>query len=338
MTSSRAMASSIWQMLRTAAAVATLLLMVCSLRGLKSPSSRLVSFATTLPLPIHKYAYCVFLAPSNQTNGNTIETEDHYFIGTRMLIHSLLHDATTKTTSNIPFIVLVTPEITQEARRRLTKDGAHVVEVSPLKFDWIKPGNKRWEHVMDKLHVFELIQYEKVLLLDSDHVVVKPLDGIFQDPATDDTSNLGKVENIRDDEGVQPSTYVMAGNSGPREAPHPYPSERGRRLNAGFVVLKPSIKMYKHYLAVSSIEGRFPGTSPEQDLWNYVHSDKGNMPWKQINPDWTVNTPCYSDYEHGIASFHEKYWKCGRDLPLRDVLLRSRYKMEAFFQAHDQKS
>lgn len=191
---------------------------------------------------------------------------------------------------------------------------------------------------MDKLHVFELIQYEKVLLLDSDHVVVKSLDGVFQDPATDELPNLGMADHIRDDEGVQPLTYIMAGNSGPREAPHPYPAERGNRLNAGFVVLKPSIAMFNHYMAVASIEGRFPGGSPEQDLWNYVHHRDGNMPWKQINPDWTVNTPCYGDFEHGIASFHEKYWGCKRDLPLRDVLLRSRWKMEGFFDAYDKYS
>lgn len=159
---------------------------------------------------------------------------------------------------------------------------------------------------MDKLHVFELIQYEKVLLLHSDHVVVKPLDDIFQDAATVEISNLGKPENVQDDEGIQPATYIMAGNSGPRRAPHPYPSERGTRLNAVFVVLKPSIEMYNHYIAVFSIEGRFRGSSPEQDLWNYVHDSKRNMPLQQINPDWTVNKPCYSDYEHGIASFHEK--------------------------------
>jgi len=274
------------------------------------------------------------MAPAEPT-GNQLNDENHYLVGIRMLIYQLLHDPMTRTNHGIPFVVLVTQEVPQEHRDRLIKDGATIVEVSPINIEWIKPGRPRWAHVTDKLHVFELVQYEKILLLDADHVIVKPLDGVFEDPATEVVSNLGKTENIHDDEGLQPRTFMMAGNSGPYEADHPYPAPRGDRLNAGFVVLHPSVEMFNHYIAVASIEGRFPGSSPEQDLWNYVHDRKGNMPWTQIHPDWTANTPIYNDFEHGIASFHEKYWGCGRDRRLRDVLLRSRWKMEGYFDARD---
>lgn len=295
--------------------------------------------STSNSAPTNNYAYCVFLAPSaegtGQTSGIDLDTEDHYLVGTRMLIYQLLYDPITKTTNNYPFIVLVTTDVPQQHRDRLTRDGAIVIEVSPLKFDWIVPRKGRWAHVMDKLHVFELVQYEKILLLDSDHAIVKPLDDIFDDPAAQLSQNLGDPEKIKDDEAVQPVSYIMAGNSGPSMLDHPYPAPRGNRLNAGFVILKPSIEMYNHYISVASIEGRFPGGSPEQDLWNYVHSRKGNMPWKQVDPDWTANTPIFNDYENGIASFHEKYWSCDRDRKLRDVLLRSRWKMEGFLDARD---
>jgi len=287
--------------------------------------------------PHSKYAFAAFLAPMAPAKhtGLELNDEDHYMIGIRMLIYQLLHDPITKTNNSIPFIVLVTETVPREYRDRLTKDGAIIVEVAPVKIDWIKPGRERWENVMDKLHVFELVQYEKILLLDADHVIVKPLDGVFDDPATDILSNLGKQENVRDDEGQQPTKYMMAGNSGPYEADHPYPAPRGDRLNAGFVVLHPSLDVYKYYMRVANIEGRFPGGSPEQDLWNYVHARNGNMPWKQVNPDFTANTPIFNDYVNGIASFHEKYWGCGRDRRLRDVLLRSRWKMEGYFDARD---
>lgn len=261
--------------------------------------------------------------------------EDHYLVGTRMLIYQTLYDPETRTKNNIPFVVLVAHDVPQHDRDILTKDGAIVIEVPPIKIDWIKPGRDRWAQVMDKLHVFKLTQYEKVLLFDCDIVIVKPLDDIFEDPAATVLQNLGKQDKIRDDESTQPSEYLMAGNSGPSEIEHPYPAPRGNRLNAGFVLLKPSIQMFDHYMSVASIEGRFPGGSPEQDLWNYVHRRDGNMPWKQVNPDWTVNTPIYNDYAHGVASFHEKYWKCDRDTKLRDVLIRSRWKMEGYFDARD---
>ncbi|KAH8749854.1 nucleotide-diphospho-sugar transferase [Hyaloscypha sp. PMI_1271] len=294
---------------------------------------------TSKPIPTHKYAYCTFLAPSakgtGQTTGIDLDAEDHYLVGTRMLIYQLLYDPITKTTNNYPLIVLVTTDVPQHNRDRLTRDGAIVIEVSPLKFDWIVPGRERWAQVMDKLHVFELVQYEKILLLDSDHAIVRPLDDIFDDPAAQIVENLGDPEKMKDDEATQPISYIMAGNSGPLVVDHPYPASRGNRLNAGFVILKPSIEMYKHYVSVASIEGRFPGGSPEQDLWNYVHSRNGNMPWKQVDPDWTANTPIFNDYKHGIASFHEKYWSCDRDRKLRDVLVRIRWKMEGFLDARD---
>ncbi|KAH8598345.1 nucleotide-diphospho-sugar transferase [Bisporella sp. PMI_857] len=287
--------------------------------------------------PNHKYAFAAFLAPMAPATptGNQLNDENHYMVGIRMLIYQLLHDPVTRTKQNIPFVVLVTEDVPQEHRDRLTKDGAHIVQVSPVVIPWIKPGRERWAHVMDKLHVFELVQYEKILLLDADHVIVKPLDGVFEDPATDIVSNLGKAENTFEDEGLQPKKFMMAGNSGPYTVDHGYPAPRGDRLNAGFVVLHPSIEMYNLYIKVASIEGKFPGGSPEQDLWNYVHDRKRNMPWTQINPDWTANTPIYNDFANGIASFHEKYWGCGRDRRLRDVLLRSRWKMEGYFDARD---
>jgi alpha-N-acetylglucosamine transferase len=290
--------------------------------------------------PISKYAYAAFLAPDAHQTGmvDTVDLnhEDHYFVGTRMLAYQLLHDPITRTTNNIPFVVLVSAGVPQQVRDQLAKDGAAIVEVPPVQIDWIKPGRERWLHVMDKLGVFKLTQFEKVLLLDTDTVIVKSMDGVFEDPATELSYNLQMADKVHSDEGPQPIDYIMAGNSGPASENHPYPAPRGNRLNAGFVILKPSTEMFNHYMSVASIEGRFPGGSPEQDLWNYVHSQSGNMPWKQVDPDWTANTAIFNDYEHGIRSFHEKYWRCDRDKKLRDVLLRSRWKMEGFFDAREQ--
>ena len=254
-------------------------------------------------------------------------------MGTRMLIYQLLHDPETRTNTSIPFVVVVTPNVPEWKRAQLTVDGAIVHEISEIKIDWIKPGRPRWEHVMDKLHVFELVQYDKVLLLDTDMVVTRRLDGIFDDPASNVLPNRGDPAKVAGDEAPQPAEFLMAGNGGPG-ADHTYPAPRNDRLNAGFVLFKPSIDMYNYYMSVAQIEGRFPGGSPEQDLWNYAHRRSGNMPWQQLDPDWTINSPSFDDYKHGIATLHEKYWRC-RDAKLRDVLLKSRWKMEGFFNSYE---
>jgi alpha-N-acetylglucosamine transferase len=314
----------------------TLALLVLVVFNLSSKYSlHTVSFRAfnAIASPKSKNAFCVFLAEPNEAIKEG--EEDYYYMGTRMLIYQLLHDPETKTNTSIPFIVLVTAEVPQSKRDQLTHDGATVLQVEEIQFDWIKPGRPRWKHVMDKLHVFELIQFEKILLLDSDIVVTKRLDNLFDEVEANVLPNLGDPSKVRDDEAPQPFQYLMAGNSGPSKIDHPYPSPRGDRLNAGFVLFKPSLEIYQYYMSVAAIEGRFPGGSPEQDLWNYAHRRDGNMPWIQINPDWTVNTPIYNDYEHGVATFHEKYWGCARDRKLRDVLLKSRWKMEGFFNSYD---
>ena len=71
-----------------------------------------------------------------------------------MLIYQLLHDPETRTNTSIPFLVLVTEDVSQDKRDRLTKDGATVIEIGEIVFDWIKPRRSRWKHVIDNLNVF----------------------------------------------------------------------------------------------------------------------------------------------------------------------------------------
>ena len=299
------------------------------------------------------HAFCVFLREleAKPKKGE----EDHYFTSTRMLIYQLLHDPETRTNTSIDFVVMVANNVPKEKQDRLRRDGAIVTQVEEIRIDWIKPRRSRRNHVLDKLHAWEMVQYEKVLLLDADTVVTRRLDSLFDEIEAQPLPNGGNDGWARDDEAPQPTGYLMAGNSGPTSPEHDYPAPRGNRLNAGFVLLKPGIAMYDHYMSVANIKDRFDSSeyttesplctwserpanpfaeSPEQNLWNYVHRRKdGNMPWQQISSDWTANAPNYNDYKQGIASFHEKYWACERDPELRNVLLRSRWKMEGFFKA-----
>lgn len=105
---------------------------------------------TELAANMH-FAFCIFLAVKADLRE---DEEDVYFMGARMLIYQLLHDPETRSKANIPFIVLVTAAIEMKKREQLELDGATVIQVPSLKFNWIKPGRPRREHVLDKLHVF----------------------------------------------------------------------------------------------------------------------------------------------------------------------------------------
>ena len=289
----------------------------------------------THDLPKHEYAYAGFLAAPEE-NYET-DDEDLYFVATRMLAYQLLHDPKTKTNTSIPFLVLVTEEIAESKRERLRLDGAIVLEVPKLNLPSIHPSRDRWRDVMSKLYLWHLTQYQRILFLDSDMLIAKRLDAIFDDGASQLQQNRNKTDKVLKDEGTQPSSYVFGGVSGQGGYDHPYPPRTGRAANAGFILIKPDVAMFEHYLAVASIEGRFDSKYPEQNLWIYVHRPDGNMPWQQITSTWNANWATIKDYDNGVATLHTKWW--GPKFPdeqLRDLMLKSKWKMEGNAEAQDQ--
>lgn len=288
----------------------------------------------TLEHPESKYAYVVYLAPSENEDAGEEDAEDNvYMTSVRMLIYQLLHDPETRTNTSIPFIVLVSPAVSQAKRKRLESEGAWIAEFPPIELATVKPARARWKHVMDKLNVFKLTQFNKILLLDLDIVVFKRLDGIFEDPETNIQANLGMKEQTKDDEGPQPKQYLLAADSAPIGSDnHPWPAPRSTALNAGFLVLHPSEDTLAHYLRVGAIEGRTPMLAPENNLLEYIHRVDGNMPYSQLQHHWVMNHPVYSDYEHGIAAVHEKWWRNSMtDHRLKEMLLRVKWKMEGYW-------
>jgi len=283
-------------------------------------------------LPESKYAYAAFLAAPQQESD--VDADDNYFVATRMLAYQLLHDPVTRTKQSIPFLVAVTDEVTQRKRDRLAADGAVVVPVEKISFSWIHPSRRRWRDVLTKLRLFQLTQYERIFFLDSDMLIVKCMDAIFADAASVLALNANRTERMKADEGPQPTSYVFAGVSGQGGYDHPWPPRKGRAVNAGFILFQPSMDLFHHYMTVAAIEGRFDSKYPEQNLWNYVHRREGNMPWAQLTATWNVNWPTMNDYNNGVASLHAKFWDA--EAEIRDLLLRSRWKMEGSAEARDE--
>lgn len=250
-----------------------------------------------------------------------------------MLIYQLLHDPETRTNNSYPFVVLVTEDVTQRKKDRLTADGATVIVVQKLAFDGVKT-RKQWQDVLTKLRLFEQVQYDKMLFLDSDTLITKPMDGVFDDDAAQVQKNLGDASEKKSpaDEGVQPSTYLFAGNAGSGGYDHVYPPPKGNNLNAGCMVFRPSLDLFEYYVRLTKFTDRFNPRTPEQSLWAYAHRRDGNMPWKQLHHDWNVNWAVWADKEHGIASLHSKFWELDHDKQLRDYAMKIRWMMEGFWQ------
>ena len=301
-----------------------------------------LSFGRPAGRPISKYAFASLLT-STVSGPNTTDADDQsnvYFISARLLTYQLLHAPETRSSQDIPFLILVTPDVSQRQRDRLTKDGATVIAVDYLRQDWIVPSWPQWRDVLAKLRVMELVEYSKILLLDLDTVLYKPLDGVFDDPATEPSSTLSNASAILPDEAPLPSQYMFAGVRN-LNMNHDFPStiENGDfqmldYLNAGFFVIMPSLEVLEYYLSVLPLQGRFDPSLPQQNMLNYVHRFDGNMPWKPLDPTWNANYPVWEDHKNCVMSMQEKWWSPPRP-EFEKLFLSWRWRMEGYFQGMD---
>jgi len=189
-----------------------------------------------------RFAFVTFQAQYPGPNGPVLDDEDSYYIGTRTLVYQLRHSPETRINSFIDLIVLATPDVSQSKRERLEKDGATVLTVSVPKNDWATTDKPRWRDALAKLRVFELTQYEKILMIDSDMLLVKRLDGIFVDEATNLLKPL--ADSSTADEGHLPAEYMLAAQTIQNQRVHPYPPEYGSYFSSGFFLLKPSHEIF----------------------------------------------------------------------------------------------
>ncbi|KAK4964223.1 hypothetical protein LTR66_012412 [Elasticomyces elasticus] len=310
------------------------------------PASDGQKFGTT-----SRYAFATFLAGTGATDTESDFDEDHYFVATRILAYQLLHAPETRTNAKIPFVVLATHDVSEVKQARLRKDGAVVIVVEPVDPGWVITETSTWKDVMTKLRLWELTQFERILFLDGDTVLTRPLDDVFDDPAVKLQVTRDNTKYIVADEGTLPLTYAFAGvpetkrvhSYPPTEENHSYPNLN--YLNAGFFVLRPSIEAFNYYTSLlippspttpsdKPAKQRFVPEFPEQNLLNHAHRREGNMPWLALNNTWNIHYPSAQDLHGDVATLHEKWW-APFDPEIGPFLQSWRWRMQGFFEARD---
>lgn len=287
------------------------------------PSYRL--FNSTSPLPSSKFAIATFLTGQGK--------DDAYFTATRILTYQLLHAPETKLNStDITFLVLCSSSLPVAQKRQLQRDGAFVVEVDDVPVNWwIYSGVRRWKEQFTKLRIFEMTEYQRVLYLDADILIMAPLDGVFEDPevATLTPTLFSRESQIRKDESPLPAEWLFAArsdNAFTGERDHPVPPLQSSSFSAGFFMVAPDKKIYAHLLSVMSHFHRFDPFTMEQSLLNYVFRREGAMPWRELHWKWSATWPNEKDVKMGVASLHEKWWSTGPQA-LRNVWKKRKREM-----------
>lgn len=266
--------------------------------------------------------YATYLsAPTEQKDHFISEfrnTSDPYFDAARILTYQLLHAPETRTRLAIPFVVFVHQNVDQEKRDRLRSDGAQVIEWSDFRVDWVRPMESRWADVLTKLRLWEMVQYELIVFLDGDSVLTRCLDGILSAPLTWLATSTQTSLSINGVEIPLPETYIAAGLPQLRTNHSSHPSRVPEdfwdwdTLNAGFMILKPSLEMFHYFEALLVVQDSFDTSVGDQSVLNVALSRGGPTPWTTVdfswNIQWNIQWPWPEDIKTGYAVLHEKWW------------------------------
>ena len=199
----------------------------------------------------------------------TLLTKPGYLPGVRTLRASLERSG-----SAYPLVVMVTEDIDADARQLLLDDGCRLVDVQPLRLAQDSGdgyANARFAEVWTKLAVWRLTQYERVVFLDADMLVLRNMDELFALELADGT--IAACHACRCNPNRIPSypaswTPEICGYTNDRDA------TADDYLNGGLLVLTPDEKVFEDFLhRLAEVEdlSRYPFA--EQDFLNeyYLH-------------------------------------------------------------------
>ena len=320
----------------TLLALLTISIMYCLHRllpaGLQSHSDNLAFGHLNETSESSRFAIATFLTGSPEDPNDA--DDDPYYIATRVFAYQILHAPETRCNKSVSFVVLVTSTISERAKLQLRSDGAKVVEAKdiPLRW-WIKTGVTRWKDQFTKLRLFEMIEYDRILLIDADTLILSKIDEIFHEPEVQKPVKTLSSRPKKTDEFPLPEDFIFAARSDNAltgERNHSFPPLQTESFSAGFFLIAPSPGLFNYLLSVMNHYRRFDPHTMEQSLLNYAFRRNGPMPWRELHWKWSATWPNLEDLEAGVVTLHEKFWSTG-PLELQILWTRQKEAMERYF-------
>lgn len=206
----------------------------------------------------------------------TVLSNDQYLDGVVVLNRSLKAVG-----SKYPLCCLLSMAVSKESEYRLTKDNISIVRLnSPTLNAKVNGDNQEfshWNYTFDKLQIWGLTQYEKIVYLDSDMLVVENIDSLFDRPAF---------------------SAVCAGKSFPGH-------KNWKDLNSGLMVILPSnaVKDALLSLVPSVIEeykskGLFVG---DQDVLHKYLPEWPSMTSLHLDEGYNIFADCLTYYVNKLG-------------------------------------
>ena len=199
----------------------------------------------------------------------TMLSDDSYIFGI-ILLQKSLKDVNSK----YPLEVLVTSNVSKPILKILDQLELHYTIITPVKNQTMIDYNNKinqlfsrnWVYTLSKFEIFNLIQFNKIVFLDADIMILKNIDHVFEYPHL--TSALdGEYFNIWPNE------------------PH---------FNAGILVIEPNTEEYnklKEFSEQAIQDWNKPTCIADQEILNLYYKDWVEKPELHLNKYYDVFGP-----------------------------------------------
>ncbi len=201
-----------------------------------------------------------------------------------------LHEAIRRTRTPHPLVTAISAHLPVDIDRTLAQAGILVRRIPESKAipKTMIEGNGHWGHTFDKVHLFSLTEFEKLVYVDSDMIVLSNMDELFDKPHMSAVP-AGRLVNPAWD-----------------------------RLNGGLMVIEPAAGLADGIFA--TLPQALKETSAlgqtalgDQDLINAYYPDWHNQPELSLHHGYNM-LQCYLDVhlkDHGYCLPHHPHAGAG---------------------------
>lgn len=194
---------------------------------------------------------------------------DNYLIGILALRYQLK-----KYQCHYPLIVLITPNLSDETIKILDRNNISTILIDQIELSSTiisnnkKNGTDNWNRTFEKLKLFSLKGYEKIVYLDADMLVLDNLDNLF------------KKDNL---------SAVISGTK------YPGNENWSQTLNSGLMVIVPKVGEDKRLYDLIG-KGDMKDAGGDQGVIHVAY------------PDWPKNKKLHLGEEYNLLAPYESYY------------------------------
>ena len=148
----------------------------------------------------------------------SILTTDSYAFGALALWKSLMD-----TQPKHPFHLLITPNLSKETMELLETSKMKLIKITPIKNPILDDPSDRRYYNYSKLNMWSLTQFEKIVYLDADMIVLHNIDELFEKKNMSSTNSGGWLPDKKDWKEMNSGLIVLEPSATPKTPRTPLP-------------------------------------------------------------------------------------------------------------------